>query len=391
MIIKILNFLKRNLIILTSNITNNKTVNLYKNSKIIIYFSLYILGVIILFYLNVSIYKIIGISIGYFMNINTIMDKNKRNIKNYIIIYSFIFLSILFIINGYNIYEDNNLTHMWMNEGEESSKDNSLIKADDIKQNSNKLNLGAAAAAGIELSDATVNKIIEKGVEGISGMGMGIGFGGAAAAGIKAGGTSGGNLMTKVLTTSVLTAAGVGSALSMKMGFDAINSVVKDKIINNENNSNVNSATQDNNSVVNNSSNTDNIDNKLMESFDNFNISSLLDELSPLELLVNIQLIINIICFILVLILIILILNKYFSSKILSGIKNISGKEFERYPSIVKSNVAIASAVTAYARICMLPYKLLSGTIYTTDKLDDSLVGRWGGLILIYFFFYFGK
>jgi len=59
-----------------------------------------------------------------------------------------------------------------------------------------------------------------------------------------------------------------------------------------------------------------------------------------------------------------------------------------RYPSIVKGNVAIASAVTAYARILMLPYKLLPGTVYTdtdsvftTDKLDTSLVGKELGMM----------
>ena len=30
----------------------------------------------------------------------------------------------------------------------------------------------------------------------------------------------------------------------------------------------------------------------------------------------------------------------------------------------VKSNVAIASAVTSYARLTMIPYKLLPGTVY---------------------------
>jgi hypothetical protein len=61
---------------------------------------------------------------------------------------------------------------------------------------------------------------------------------------------------------------------------------------------------------------------------------------------------------------------------------------FSSSKSIVKSNVAIASAVTAYARICMLPYKLLSGTIYTdtdsiftTVKLDDMLVGKELGMM----------
>nr|WVH38143.1 DNA polymerase [Poriella subacida] len=48
----------------------------------------------------------------------------------------------------------------------------------------------------------------------------------------------------------------------------------------------------------------------------------------------------------------------------------------------IKSNVAIAAAITAYARIKMIPYKIMDGAIYTdtdsiitTTKLDDSLIG----------------
>lgn len=49
---------------------------------------------------------------------------------------------------------------------------------------------------------------------------------------------------------------------------------------------------------------------------------------------------------------------------------------------IVMSNVAVAAAVTAYARIHMIYYKLLPGTVYTdtdsiftTDQLPDHLIG----------------
>ena len=43
-----------------------------------------------------------------------------------------------------------------------------------------------------------------------------------------------------------------------------------------------------------------------------------------------------------------------------------------KYP--IKSNVAIAAAITAYARIKMIPYKLLPGTIYTdTDSIITDL------------------
>ena len=43
---------------------------------------------------------------------------------------------------------------------------------------------------------------------------------------------------------------------------------------------------------------------------------------------------------------------------------------FNEYNTIIKSNVAIASAVTAYARIHMIPYKLDESTVYTdTDSI----------------------
>jgi hypothetical protein len=55
---------------------------------------------------------------------------------------------------------------------------------------------------------------------------------------------------------------------------------------------------------------------------------------------------------------------------------------------IVKTNVAIASAVTSYARIHMIPFKLLPGTVYTdtdsiftTDILPDHLIGTELGLM----------
>jgi hypothetical protein len=55
---------------------------------------------------------------------------------------------------------------------------------------------------------------------------------------------------------------------------------------------------------------------------------------------------------------------------------------------LVKANVAIAAAVTAYARIHMIPFKLLPGTAYTdtdsiitTDILADNLVGKDIGLM----------
>ena len=54
----------------------------------------------------------------------------------------------------------------------------------------------------------------------------------------------------------------------------------------------------------------------------------------------------------------------------------------------VKSHVGIAAAVTAYARIHMIPFKLLPGTVYTdtdsiftTDILPDNQIGRNMGLM----------
>ena len=54
----------------------------------------------------------------------------------------------------------------------------------------------------------------------------------------------------------------------------------------------------------------------------------------------------------------------------------------------VRSNVAIASAITAYARINMIPYKIHPNTIYTdtdsiitTSKLPDNLLGKELGLM----------
>jgi hypothetical protein len=52
----------------------------------------------------------------------------------------------------------------------------------------------------------------------------------------------------------------------------------------------------------------------------------------------------------------------------------------------VKSNVAIASAITSYSRIEMIPYKLFPGTVYTetdsivtTDILPNHFIGNFLG------------
>ena len=61
---------------------------------------------------------------------------------------------------------------------------------------------------------------------------------------------------------------------------------------------------------------------------------------------------------------------------------------FNEYNTIIKSNVAIASAVTAYARIHMIPYKLDESTVYTdtdsiftTKPLNSSFLGKGLGLM----------
>jgi DNA polymerase type B, organellar and viral len=69
-------------------------------------------------------------------------------------------------------------------------------------------------------------------------------------------------------------------------------------------------------------------------------------------------------------------LNSKFEFKLNSKFKN------------VKTNVAIAAAVTSYARIHMIPFKLLTGTVYTdtdsiftTEVLPDHLIGKDLGLM----------
>ena len=58
------------------------------------------------------------------------------------------------------------------------------------------------------------------------------------------------------------------------------------------------------------------------------------------------------------------------------------------FRNTVKATLALASAVTSYARITMIPYKLLPGTVYTdtdsiftTDVLPDDLLGKELGLM----------
>lgn len=69
-------------------------------------------------------------------------------------------------------------------------------------------------------------------------------------------------------------------------------------------------------------------------------------------------------------------------NKLNSSIYN-KGSSLNSAYKLVRTNVAIASAVTAYARIHMIPFKLDDGicytdtdSIFTTTKLDESKVGK---------------
>lgn len=80
-----------------------------------------------------------------------------------------------------------------------------------------------------------------------------------------------------------------------------------------------------------------------------------------------------------------LLLHSNINTDILSAVnRDIGSLEFKKNQfSFIKSNVAIASAVTSYARIHMIPFKI-NGDVYYTDtdsiitatKLDDSLLGK---------------
>jgi len=68
--------------------------------------------------------------------------------------------------------------------------------------------------------------------------------------------------------------------------------------------------------------------------------------------------------------------------KILDKLNNELHNNIENFYSPIKSNVAIAAAVTAYARIVMIPFKLDPNTLYTdtdsiftTKPIDPNLIG----------------
>lgn len=77
-----------------------------------------------------------------------------------------------------------------------------------------------------------------------------------------------------------------------------------------------------------------------------------------------------------------LLLSANINHKVLKMLNMACESNIQKSNRMVMSNVAIAAAVTAYARIHMIYYKLLPGTVYTdtdsiftTDILPDSLVG----------------
>lgn len=83
-----------------------------------------------------------------------------------------------------------------------------------------------------------------------------------------------------------------------------------------------------------------------------------------------------------------LLLSSNINHKVLMKLNMICESNIQATNKIVMSNVAIAAAVTAYARIHMIYYKLLPGTVYsdtdsifTTDQLANHLIGSYLGLM----------
>jgi hypothetical protein len=84
----------------------------------------------------------------------------------------------------------------------------------------------------------------------------------------------------------------------------------------------------------------------------------------------------------------VLLISDNLNSNILNELNVRLNSEFVSYPNIVNSNVAIASAVTAYARIHMIPFKLNTDcyysdtdSIFTLTKLNPLLLGDEIGLM----------
>jgi hypothetical protein len=84
----------------------------------------------------------------------------------------------------------------------------------------------------------------------------------------------------------------------------------------------------------------------------------------------------------------VLLIQDNLNNNILKELNIKLNSDFKSYPNLVNSNVAIASAVTAYARIHMIPFKLNTDcyysdtdSIFTKTKLDPSLIGVELGLM----------
>jgi len=82
-----------------------------------------------------------------------------------------------------------------------------------------------------------------------------------------------------------------------------------------------------------------------------------------------------------------LLMYTHIHSEILSKLKNLLSTKSLSYESTVKSNVAIAAAITSYARIHMIPYLLLgvlytdTYSIFTKYPLPDHLLGKELGMM----------
>lgn len=84
----------------------------------------------------------------------------------------------------------------------------------------------------------------------------------------------------------------------------------------------------------------------------------------------------------------VLLLSDNLNSNILKELNVKLNSDYKSFHSVVRSNVAIASAVTAYARIHMIPFKLNTDcyytdtdSIFTKTKLESSQIGSDLGLM----------
>ena len=83
-----------------------------------------------------------------------------------------------------------------------------------------------------------------------------------------------------------------------------------------------------------------------------------------------------------------LLMIKNIDSKLIKELNNTCLIEIKNFDNSVKSNVAIAAAITAYARIHMINFKLNydvvytdTDSIFTTTKIDSNLIGKELGLM----------